>query len=71
MVDPDFTGTQVVKGTSENSCGKKWDLSGVILQSYLSKNLGIFPEWESRLQTAMDGCYNMIHFTPLQGGVRR
>ncbi|KAK4475741.1 hypothetical protein MN116_001003 [Schistosoma mekongi] len=66
MVDPDFTGTQVVKGTSENSCGKKWDLSGVVLQSYLSKNLGIFPEWESRLQTAMDGCYNMIHFTPLQ-----
>lgn len=66
MVDPDFTGTQVVKGTSGNSCGKKWDLSGVVLQSYLSKNLGIFPEWESRLQTAMDGCYNMIHFTPLQ-----
>ncbi|CAH8590703.1 unnamed protein product [Schistosoma turkestanicum] len=66
IVDPDFTGRQVVLGSSANSFGKSWDLSGVVLQSYLSKNLGIFPEWESRLHTARNGGYNMIHFTPLQ-----
>ncbi|CAH8641298.1 unnamed protein product [Schistosoma bovis] len=66
IVDPDFTGKKVATEPSKNSCGKNWDLSGVVLQSYLSKNLGIFPEWESRLCTARNGGYNMIHFTPLQ-----
>lgn len=66
IVDPDFTGKQVVTESSGNIRGKNWDLSGVVLQSYLSKNLGIFPEWESRLHTVRNGSYNMIHFTPLQ-----
>nr|CAH8871998.1 unnamed protein product [Trichobilharzia regenti] len=65
-VDPSFTGRQVIIGSCEKSCGMEWDLSGVVLQSYLSKNLGPFPEWESRLQAVKEGGYNMIHFTPLQ-----
>ncbi|CAH8605785.1 unnamed protein product [Heterobilharzia americana] len=66
IVDPYFTGRQVDTKSPAKSCGKQWDLSGVVLQSYLSKNLGPFTEWESRLQTAKEGGYNMVHLTPLQ-----
>lgn len=44
----------------------QWDLEGVLIQTYLSKNLGLFIDWRDRLRTAYETGYNMIHFSPLQ-----
>ncbi|VUZ41310.1 unnamed protein product [Hymenolepis diminuta] len=44
----------------------QWDLEGVMLQTYISKNLGPLKEWRDRLRPAYECGYNMIHFTPIQ-----
>uniref|UniRef100_A0A5K3FT75 HDGE_amylase domain-containing protein n=1 Tax=Mesocestoides corti TaxID=53468 RepID=A0A5K3FT75_MESCO len=44
----------------------QWDLEGVVMQTYIAKNLGSFSEWRDRLRVAYETGYNMIHFTPLQ-----
>ncbi|CAH8497026.1 unnamed protein product [Dicrocoelium dendriticum] len=64
-VDPHF-GTDSVGVSAESLAKSGWDLDGVVLQTYLSKNLGYFDEWDSRLMAAKEGNYNMIHFTPFQ-----
>ncbi|CAF1491020.1 unnamed protein product, partial [Didymodactylos carnosus] len=38
----------------------------ILCQSVLSKSLGLFEEWESRLEVTKQTGYNMIHFTPIQ-----
>ncbi len=44
----------------------QWDLEGVLVQTYLAKNLGLFNDWYDRLRTAYECGYNMVHFSPLQ-----
>lgn len=66
IIDPHFNGCLKTSESGNMECGRDWELSGVVLQSYLSKNLGIFNQWESRLYAAKEGNYNMIHFTPMQ-----
>ncbi|KAM7539070.1 hypothetical protein Aperf_G00000049145 [Anoplocephala perfoliata] len=44
----------------------QFDLEGVMLQTYIPKNLGPLSEWRDRLRTAYESGYNMIHFTPVQ-----
>ncbi len=39
---------------------------GICCQTYITKLLGPFKEWENRLTVGKNGCYNMIHFTPIQ-----
>ncbi|KAA3676438.1 glycogen debranching enzyme [Paragonimus westermani] len=65
-VDPHFGAKSSDVVTTDGAVERSWDLDGVVLQTYLPKNLGHFNEWESRLMTAKEGKYNMIHFTPLQ-----
>ncbi|GAA48209.1 ubiquitin-conjugating enzyme E2 L3 [Clonorchis sinensis] len=65
-VDPHFITRSTGPELDEDVTGKGWDLDGVVVQTYIPKNLGYFTEWESRLMTAKEGSYNMIHFTPLQ-----
>ena len=42
------------------------DQSSVTCQTVLSKCLGSFKDWESRLEVSFDSGYNLIHFTPIQ-----
>ncbi|KAF7260333.1 hypothetical protein EG68_02500 [Paragonimus skrjabini miyazakii] len=65
-VDPHFGAKPSDVEIADGAVDRSWDLDGVVLQTYLPKNLGHFNEWESRLMTAKEGKYNMIHFTPLQ-----
>lgn len=41
-------------------------LHGIVCQTVLSKNLGLFSGWLERLIVAKKTGYNAIHFTPLQ-----
>ena len=41
-------------------------LNGIVLQTVLTKCLGIFPEWKQRLSVSYKAGYNMFHFTPIQ-----
>uniref|UniRef100_A0A183AAW8 Glycogen debranching enzyme n=1 Tax=Echinostoma caproni TaxID=27848 RepID=A0A183AAW8_9TREM len=62
-VDPHFAGKSDIPGEFTD---KGWDLDGVVLQTYVSKYLGPFENWDSVLRAAKEGHYNMIHFTPVQ-----
>ena len=46
--------------------GPSVDQSRLTCQTVLSKSLGRFEEWESRLEVSFHSGYNLIHFTPLQ-----
>ena len=39
---------------------------GIACQTYITKLLGPLSEWKTRLQTAVECGYNMIHLTPIQ-----
>ena len=41
-------------------------LDSIIMQTVLTKSLGLFTDWEKRLEVARECGYNMIHFTPMQ-----
>ncbi|KAL3318339.1 hypothetical protein Ciccas_003001 [Cichlidogyrus casuarinus] len=62
IVDPRFNDAN----RKQISNRQYWSLDGIVLQTYLAKNLGHFEEWSSRLEAALALNYNMIHFTPLQ-----
>ncbi|XP_047142337.1 glycogen debranching enzyme isoform X1 [Hydra vulgaris] len=42
------------------------NLDGIVLQTVLTKCLGIFPEWKNRLEVSFKAGYNMLHFSPVQ-----
>ena len=39
---------------------------GICCQTYITKLMGPFTEWEQRLRVAKEAGYNMAHFTPIQ-----
>lgn len=39
---------------------------GICCQTYITKLLGPFEEWKSRLTVGREAGYNMLHFTPVQ-----
>lgn len=39
---------------------------GLCCQTYITKLMGAFEEWKTRLTVARQAKYNMIHFTPIQ-----
>ena len=46
--------------------GKIIDTQSIIMQTVLTKCLGSFSDWKSRLQVAKECNYNFVHFTPIQ-----
>jgi len=45
---------------------KEIPLESLQVVSVLAKCLGSFSSWKSKLQTARECGYNMVHFTPIQ-----
>ncbi|KAL8586750.1 hypothetical protein ACOMHN_061263 [Nucella lapillus] len=46
--------------------GQPMALDGICMQTVVTKLLGPFEEWESRLRISKESAYNMVHFTPVQ-----
>ncbi|VEL25882.1 unnamed protein product [Protopolystoma xenopodis] len=66
IVDPRFTGSYESADGGGRKINRSWDLDGVVLQTYLAKNMGLFSQWPDRVKHARMANYNMLHFTPLQ-----
>ena len=51
-----------------NDCGKEeiFEQESLTCQTVLSKSLGSFDKWLSRLEVSYQSGYSMIHFTPVQ-----
>ncbi|CAF1646320.1 unnamed protein product, partial [Didymodactylos carnosus] len=54
------------KLTFPDGSGDVLPIDCIECQSVLSKSLGPFEEWESRLLISKYSGYNMVHFTPIQ-----
>ena len=46
--------------------GKIINTQSIVMQTVLTKCLGLFSDWKSRLQVAKECNYNFVHFTPIQ-----
>jgi glycogen debranching enzyme len=66
MAASDGSGYFLIAPTLYRHVNEILPLDAIQCVTHLSKLLGTFPEWKSRLHVAAECGYNMLHLTPIQ-----